>query len=224
MGVEFSIGKVSEAQPQSCVFDAMADALAGPGWGVFPNVLDQDMLQTLSVLAQAQKFRRPARIGRRLNQRRNLQVRRDNIVWIDNSDPIQKSWLDWNAQLQLWLNRSLMMGLSFFESHYAYYAPNAFYAKHLDVFQGPNQQMLSERAVSLVLYLNPDWVPGHGGELVLYGRDEQVLAQIAPCMGTIALFNSADFVHEVLPTHVPRLSIAGWFHRQPASATALPVA
>jgi SM-20-related protein len=224
MGFELLIGDAPAAQPQFDVFDAMADALAGPGWGVFPNPLDNDVLQKLADSAHAQEFCAPAKIGRRLNQRRNSQIRRDKIVWIDSSHPSQQNWLDWNAQLQLRLNRSLMMGLSFFESHYAYYAPGAFYAKHLDVFQGANQEMLSERAVSAVLYLNPHWMPGHGGELVLYGPTGDVLTEVAPCMGTMVLFNSADFLHEVRPTQEPRFSIAGWFHRQPASAVALPVA
>jgi SM-20-related protein len=224
MGFEVPRSNAPCVHSQVCLFDAMADALAGPGWGVFSSALDDEVLHDLSEIARSKEFNRPARIGRRRNQRRNPQIRRDKIVWIDGSHPSQQAWLDWNAQLQLWLNRSLMVGLSFFESHFASYAPGAFYAKHLDTFQGPNQQMLSERAVSVVLYLNPDWSPGHGGELVLYGHEGEVLIEIAPSMGTIVLFNSADFLHEVLPAGEQRFSIAGWFHRQPASALALPVA
>ena len=208
---------------QQCLFDAMADALAGPGWGVFPHALDAPMLEGLLELARAQEFSGLAKVGRRRNQRRNAQVRLDSIVWIDGSHPTQQAWLDWTAELALWLNRSLMLGLSFFESHYAHYAPGGFYKKHLDVFRGPNQQNLSDRAVSVVLYLNPQWTSGDGGELVLYDDSGSMLCRIAPSFGTLVLFNSADFVHEVLPTRRSRLSIAGWYHRQPASALALPV-
>lgn len=224
MGFEVPQSKVLNVQPQYCLFDAMADALAGPGWGAFPSALSDEVLNELCRIAHSKEYNRPARIGRRRKQQHDPQIRRDNIVWIDGSHPTQQAWLDWSAQLQLWLNRSLMIGLSFFESHFASYAPGGFYAKHLDIFKGPNQQMLSERAVSVVLYLNPNWIPGHGGELVLYGRDGEVLIEIAPTMGTIVLFNSADFLHEVLPAGEQRFSIAGWFHRQPASALALPVA
>ncbi len=223
MSLEDPLSGEWPAAPHACLFDAMADALADPGWGVFTQALEQNVLLELLELARQQEFSRVARIGRRRHQRPNARVRLDRIVWIDDSHPTQQVWLDWVAQSQLWLNRSLMMGLSFFECHYAYYAPGAFYKKHLDTFQGPNQQLLSDRAVSVVLYLNPDWLPGDGGELVLYGSKGEVLTKIAPKMGTMVMFNSADFVHEVLPAVAPRFSIAGWFHRQPASALALPI-
>lgn len=223
MSSDVSIYGEGSAAPHERARHAMADALADPGWGVFPRVLGADLLQELFQLARQQEFNRVAKIGRHLTQQRDTRVRLDRTVWIDNAHPTQQVWLDWAAQLQLLFNRSLMMGLSFFESHYAYYAPGAFYKKHLDTFQGPDQKLLSDRAVSIVLYLNPDWASGDGGELVLYGSEGEVLIEVAPKMGTMVLFNSADFVHEVRPAQAPRFSIAGWFHRQPASALALPI-
>jgi len=62
--------------------------------------------------------------------------------------------------------------------------------------------------VSMVIYLNPNWQPGDGGELRLYPSDGSVI-NIAPKAGTLALFLS-ELEHEVLPTLKPRYSITGW--------------
>ena len=114
-------------------------------------------------------------------------------------------------QLRRYLNRELFLGLFEYECHYAYYDVGAFYAKHLDAFKhNPN------RIVSTVLYLNPNWKPGDGGELRLFapqGTEEcdRPLMTIRPEYGTLVAFLSEDIPHEVVISHKPRYSIAGWF-------------
>ncbi len=61
------------------------------------------------------------------------------------------------------LNRELFLGLEEYESHFALYAPGAFYRAHLDRFRDDDK-----RTVSVVLYLNDDWLPEHGGALRLH--------------------------------------------------------
>lgn len=89
----------------------------------------------------------------------------------------------------------------------ALYKKGDFYKKHLDSFRGN-----ANRMVTTVLYLNPNWHPDWGGELVIYSEDSsQVLAKILPEMGKLVVFMSEQIPHEVLPTLHPRVSVTGWF-------------
>jgi SM-20-related protein len=66
--------------------------------------------------------------------------------------------------------------------------------------------------LSLVIYLNHDWQSGQGGELVLYHPQTGVEVQrVLPEFGTLVLFLSEEFPHEVLPATRQRSSVAGWF-------------
>ena len=63
----------------------------------------------------------------------------------------------------------------------------------------------TERVISFILYLNrEDWQQGDGGELRMYGHRGAEWAQpvdVAPTPGTLLLFYSRDFDHEVLATN-----------------------
>jgi hypothetical protein len=73
------------------------------------------------------------------------------------------------------------------------------------------------RQLNLLLYLNPTWVPGHGGELELFhkGEDSPVVS-IAPTFGTCVIFRTDDqSVHGVNPiteAAEPRKSIALYYY------------
>jgi SM-20-related protein len=94
-----------------------------------------------------------------------------------------------------------------FESHFAHYAPGDYYKRHYDAFKGE-----ANRILSIVTYLNPGWMQSDGGELVIY-RDDQDREgiRVVPLHGTIVVFLSALFPHEVLPAERDRYSVAGWF-------------
>jgi len=108
------------------------------------------------------------------------------------------------------LDRELFLGLRELEAHYALYPPGARYARHRDRFRDDDARVLSA-----VLYLNDDWNEADGGALRLY-FDTGVSTpyrDIAPHAGTLVLFLSAEFDHEVLPATRERLSVAAWFRR-----------
>jgi len=65
-----------------------------------------------------------------------------------------------------------------------------------------------------VVYLNPGWLPEHGGALRLHPQGRHT-EDIAPLGSRLVLFLSADMLHEVLPATRDRLSLAGWFRRRP---------
>ena len=64
----------------------------------------------------------------------------------------------------------------------------------------------------MVVYLNRDWQAEEGGELLIY-KDEMPRADIkvSPGFGTLVVFLSEGFPHEVLPATRDRFSIATWF-------------
>ena len=105
------------------------------------------------------------------------------------------------------LNQRLYMGLFDFESHFAVYHPGQFYKKHIDALKGRSNRMLSS-----VLYLNDKWENQSGGELLIYNSEQaEPLIKVPPQMGTMAIFLSEEFPHEVLTAKNTRYSIAGWF-------------
>ncbi len=190
------------------LFDQIADALAGPGFVVldqpFPESLIQGLIDNLS---REQRSFKPAGVGREGDYQRNQQIRGDAIQWLEAGDPAVTEFLCRMDTLRLELNRRLFLGLFDYECHYSVYRPGAFYQKHRDAFRGS-----PGRKLSTVLYLNPQWDPVAGGELVLYDEaGEGELFRLAPECGRLVIFLSEDFPHEVLPATQLRQSIAGWF-------------
>jgi SM-20-related protein len=192
------------------VFDSIAQALATTGYialaDILPPVLIAELQQNVRSLDAS---RLPAAgIGREADHQVDQLIRGDKILWLDKTvDPAVAVYLDWIERLRLALNRRLFLGLFDYECHYAYYPPGAFYKKHRDAFHGR-----SSRVVSTVLYLNPQWQPQDGGELLLYQQDDAMpVERVAPRGGTMVVFLSERFPHEVTPVRQPRYSIAGWF-------------
>jgi len=195
--------------PEDTLFENIATGLEQQGYIVLPAVLPEfltdGLLDYLSTL-ESSAFR-AARIGRGTDQIRNRFVRRDRIHWIDGSHPGGAQWLAWLGRLKDYLNRRLFLGLFSLESHVSLYEPGDFYRRHLDAFKGQ-----SNRILSLVSYLNRGWEPGQGGELVIYDPDsDQELVRVVPNYGSLVLFLSEEFPHEVLPTARDRYGVAAWF-------------
>lgn len=198
-------------QSEKALFDAIASDLRNTGYSIQAHALSPGISSRLrqeAQAAQAGRTLKAAGIGRHTGFTSNAAIRRDEIAWIEGETEIQKQWLNWCSHLQLHMNRQLMLGLFSFESHYAHYAPGAFYKKHVDAFKGQANRMLS-----VVAYLNPNWNTENGGELVIYSEHQanQEVVRVSPQEGTVVVFLSEEFPHEVLPAKVDRYSIAGWY-------------
>lgn len=198
------------------LFQGIARDLRERGYTVCPGALPLPLCEAL--LGQldtmpASRFAR-AGVGREGEYTHNRFVRSDEICWITGESPAGRAWLDWSARLQQFLNRELLLGLFSFESHFAHYGPGDFYRRHLDAFRGE-----TNRVLSLVAYLNRGWQPDDGGELLMYLDEtgEQTL-KVVPALGTLVLFLSEEFPHEVLPARRDRHSIAGWFRVNTSTA------
>ncbi len=147
-----------------------------------------------------------AQVGRGVDKHLSA-IRGDVIDWLDETNVTDQAYLACMETLRLGLNESLFLGLFDYESHYAIYGKGDGYAKHSDVLQGQKNRILTT-----VLYLNEDWHTRDGGELVVFeSTGKSVVTTVSPTFGTMIIFLSESFPHEVLLSHATRRSIAGWF-------------
>jgi len=153
-----------------------------------------------------------AGIGRQTDFQLEEKIRSDKIRWITDDTSATRDFLQWMDTFKTALNCRLFMGLYDYESHFAHYPVGAFYKKHLDAFRHKNAQPTSNRILSTVYYLNENWLPENGGELLIYNEaDLAVIEKVSPLFGRLVVFLSEKFPHEVLPANRERKSIAGWF-------------
>lgn len=191
------------------IFTRICDAITEQGYIVLPNALPLDVLnQLFSGLIDSNPHQfDQAGIGREQDFHTNEFVRTDQIQWLDNQQPFAQDYLAWVEELRLRLNRHLFLGLFDYECMFAHYQEGAFYKRHLDAFRGS-----TNRRLTTVLYLNPQWNPENGGELLIYRkRSKTPIETVAPTFGTLVVFLSEVFPHEVLPANKSRFSLTGWY-------------
>ncbi|MCU6433118.1 2OG-Fe(II) oxygenase [Undibacterium sp. Jales W-56] len=200
--------------------DELINHLVEHGWARQAIFLGTDL--TLALAAECrglsdQKLLRIAKTGRvaksdthvQTQAKTEAQFRSDQISWLTAGQSLAcDQYLLLMESLRQRLNRDLFLGLDDYESHFAFYAPGAFYAQHRDRFQDDDR-----RTISVVIYLNQDWQTEQGGALRLHLNESESL-DIAPEASSMILFLSASMLHEVLPATRDRLSLAGWFRRR----------
>lgn len=204
-----------DVQQGEAIFAEIAQQLSSQGFCVLSNTLPAPLLQALIQQVQAQSGFSAAGIGRAAGEQKNKKIRGDKIAWIDADTPANQAWISWCDGLKNYLNRRLYLGLFSYESHYAVYQSGDFYRRHVDAFASSEKG--SKRLVSMVTYLNADWPSEAGGELLIYSQDEQELSRVTPQAGTIVVFLSEEFPHEVLAATQTRYSIATWFRLNDSS-------
>jgi len=189
--------------------DTIAGALSQQGYIVLPQALSGNLLQDLQQRIQklAPEHWQQAGVGRNEKYQQDTGIRSDRIYWITAENPVEESFLDSMENLRQGLNRRLFMGLFDYESHFAIYPKGAYYQKHVDALQGQ-----SNRVLSTVLYLNDDWQTDDAGELLLYPEQgDKPIERVLPQLGTLVIFLSEQFPHEVVTAHRQRFSLTGWF-------------
>jgi SM-20-related protein len=187
------------------------------GWAEMPGCLAELDSMVLRQECQdgcdAGAFRQ-AGVGRGAGLAIHPGIRGDQVLWLqpEVASPGQALYLAWLELLRLALNERFFLGLFDFEGHFAVYPEGTFYKAHLD-----RHANTSGRVVTAILYLNPAWQPGDGGELKLWTTSEGkagAFVLIEPRMGTLVCFLAGDFWHEVLPAKKTRMSITGWFRQR----------
>ena len=183
------------------------------GWSVqekfFPTSLIKQLNKTLTSL-QKQGGLKKAGVGREKKFHIEENIRSDQISWFNDNqlNSTQQDFLKLTQQLQDALNKKFFLGLFELEIHFALYVKGAFYKRHLD--QHRNQD---SRVLTLITYLNEDWLEDDGGELQLYLENGDTIS-VLPKAGTLVCFMSAEFEHEVLPAKRERASLTGWFRKR----------
>ena len=190
-------------------FEPIVNTIETTGYIVLSDFLPLETLNAIFLQYQGispSEFK-SAGIGKKENLQINHEIRSDRIYWIEDNNELPKEYLEHLEALRLALNQKLYLGLFDFECHFANYPQGTFYKKHLDAFKGVGLRVLSS-----ILYLNPDWKPGDGGELILYTpKGNTILETITPTFGKQVFFLSNMFPHEVLESKKPRQSLTGWF-------------
>jgi SM-20-related protein len=209
------LGQTVSSDDDTTLFESISNDIIEKGYSIRPYALPNDLTSLLLqhiVELPSENFKR-AGVGRTKDHQVNDFIRTDEISWIINDSQASCAWLNWTESLQAYLNRRLFLGLFSFESHFAHYAKGDFYKKHKDAFRGEGNRVLS-----VVVYLNKHWLPSDGGELVIYDKKSPASSvvdnskiTVIPSFGTIVVFLSEEFPHEVLPAKRDRYSIAGWF-------------
>ena len=129
-------------------------------------------------------------------------VRSDKIYWLDrlHNNLHENAFFDLMDHFVSHLNSSCYAGITGYEFHYTLYEKGSFYKRHLDNFK-----QNGTRAFSMIMYLNTEV---NGGSLRIYQGDG--FRDITPNSGKSVFFKSDQLEHEVLITHLPRMSITGW--------------
>lgn len=132
----------------------------------------------------------------------NKLVRSDKIYWLDrlHNNIHENDFFDLMDSFVAHLNSTCYAGITGYEFHYTLYEKGSFYKRHLDNFK-----QNGTREFSMIMYLNHEV---DGGALRIYQGNEW--QDITPNSGKSVFFKSNELEHEVLITHLPRMSVTGW--------------
>jgi SM-20-related protein len=212
------------------IHDCHLQELSSRGYVVIPNFLPTDLQAALredvTTLRKSNKFK-VANIGQDSTNALNQEIRVAETCFLGPSKlkdiPSQARATLYNVLGQVRMDLPGPLDPNLTELLYAFYPKGGFYRRHRDAIPGSASVL---RSFSLLLYLNQDWTPSDGGQLLLHcdsGGDElpdgeeSNFITVKPEGGTLVLFQSDLVPHEVLDTNAERLAVVGWYNR-PVSA------
>ena len=190
-------------------------SLGERGWFTREDFLGQAEARAIraEALARVDAGRlRPAGIRRGADHSLDRATRGDLITWVEpgEGEPALGRLCAAFSALGEALSAEAYLGLGRFDLQLACYPGGGeHYARHMDAFPGQ-----SNRRVTAIYYLNPDWVPAHGGLLRLH--PEEGVVDVAPRLDSLVVFLSERIEHEVLPAHAPRLALTAWYYGRTA--------
>ena len=189
-------------------FDQIADGLADAGFAVVDDFLttsEVDAILDLPIFREGVTDFKKAGIGKESQLQINESIRGDYIRWINKNEAPQavRLYFDRLQALSEYLNQNLYLSLKDNEVHFTIYPPGSFYKRHLDQFKKDDH-----RKLSVICYLNKQWLDHHGGQLRIYLKESCV--EFLPLSGRLVCFRSDQIEHEVLPATRQRLSLTGW--------------
>ena len=193
-------------------FEFLIEGILENGYGICDDFLDksevESLLRTFSMRYKQGKFKE-ASIGQINQVQKNTAIRGDEILWLENEsiDLAERSLLNKNQEFVNYLNRTCYLGIVDTELHFAKYTIGKFYRRHRDTFQAKKGRVLS-----VIYYLNVDWIPENGGNLIIYTHKNNLenAISIAPLAGRMVCFESEKLDHEVTEAFADRFSVTGW--------------
>jgi SM-20-related protein len=189
-------------------FELIADGLAENGFAICDQFLSQsevDAILQLEYFKDAVNSFQKAGIGKKGGLQINESVRGDYIHWLDRktAPPAAMLYLERLDNLIGYLNKELFLSLKDYEVHLTVYPPGSGYKRHLDQFR-----LDDHRKLSVICYLNHDWMDDNGGQLRMFLPDQTL--DVTPVAGRLVCFRSDRIEHEVLMANRNRLSLTGW--------------
>lgn len=204
-------GFIKRTLPQlEIIFNELIDNYLATNIGTVKNFVSKalaaHLVNNITTLHAGNKLL-AAGTGNSLLVNHNKLVRSDKIYWLDriHNDVHENSFFDLMDSFVSYLNSSCYTGITGYEFHYTLYEKGSFYKRHLDNFK-----QNGTRAFSMIIYLNAEV---DGGELRIY--QDGGSRDITPNAGKSVFFKSTELEHEVLLTHLPRMSITGWLKVNP---------
>ncbi len=193
-------------------FETLIEGIVSNGYAVCDDFLDKSevssLLKIFSERYLAGKFKE-ASIGKQSEVHKEILVRGDEILWLetDSTNIAERVLLDKNQAFVDYLNQTCYLGIVDTEIHFAKYDVGKFYRRHRDTFQAQKGRVLS-----VIFYLNQNWIPADGGNLIIYTQQNGLEKNItiAPLAGRLVCFESEKLDHEVTEAFAERFSVTGW--------------
>ena len=194
-------------------FELLIQGILENGYGIYDDFLDkvevESLLKTFSKRYQQGKFKE-ASIGKFSEVQKNVEIRGDEILWLEHesTDLAERILLDKNQAFVNYLNKTCYLGIKNTEIHFAKFGVGKFYRRHRDTFTSKRGRVLS-----VIYYLNVNWIPEDGGNLIIYTNKNNLenAISIAPLAGRMVCFESEKLDHEVTEAFSNRFSVTGWF-------------
>lgn len=190
------------------LFEKVINDVADAGYAICDDFLPADIVQglrnNLSELYSEGDLRK-AGIGKWNNYQKDLEIRSDRIRWLSSTpeDPVELQLMNIVREFTDYLNRTCFTGIRSYEFHYAVYPKGSFYKRHLDQFSND-----PGRKFTMIFYLNENWLPEDGGQLVIFLNGREL--EVQPLAGRLVFFESSVIEHEVRPANRERMSVTGW--------------
>ncbi len=193
-------------------FEQLIAGILENGYAICDDFLEnaevENLLKTFSTRYEQGKFKE-ASIGKSEQVQKNIEIRGDEILWLESEsvDLAERVLLDKNQDFVNYLNQTCYLGINETEIHFAKYAVGKFYRRHRDTFQAKKGRILS-----VIYYLNINWIPADGGNLIIYDVKNKIenAVTIAPLAGRMVCFESEKLDHEVTEAFANRFSVTGW--------------
>jgi SM-20-related protein len=193
-------------------FELLIEGVVAKGYAVCDDFLEpsevKNLLNTFAQRYESGKFK-DASIGKQSEAHKSALVRGDQILWLKTNsvDVAERMLLNKNQAFVDYLNQTCYLGIVGTEIHFAKYNVGKFYRRHRDTFQAQKGRILS-----VIYYLNPNWIPENGGNLIIYTSENGIEKGIViePLAGRLVCFESEKLEHEVSEAFAERFSVTGW--------------